>query len=478
MAILDSNKTIHAYFEDIAGIPHGSFNEKGISDYIETFVKARQLEYKRDEMHNMIVYKPASKGYEDHEGIMLQGHVDMVNEKNKDSNHDFDKDALQLYIDNGYLKAKGTTLGADDGCGVVYMLAILDNMKLQHPPLTCVFTVQEEVGLLGAMNIEATDIRATRMIGLDSGDENNVCISSSGGCNAQITKYIAFGSNSKPTYLMTVKGLRGGHSGGEIDKERGNANKLAVRAMYHLLKNDIDVNIVDINGGLKDNAIPRECQIIFNSATPLSKIEEIIQQVQNDVRDELAFSDKEVAFTITEYQKIVNAINDKASKEIIDMLYLAPNGFRNKSMAIKGLTTVSLNMGIVKIEDNHLNVIFSIRSPMESARKELANELTCLSEIFNCECVITGDYPGWQYDENSILRKQWIAYIEKTEGITLKSEASHGGLETGIFKGKIPALDIITMGPNMYDIHTPKECLELASFEKCYNRLVNFLATL
>lgn len=478
MTVLDINKTINAYFEDIARIPHGSFNEKGISDYIEEFAKQRQLEYKRDDMNNIIIYKPATSGYQSHESVMLQAHVDMVNEKNKDSNHNFDKDPLQLYIDNGHLKAKGTTLGADDGCGVVYMLAILDNQDLQHPPLTCVFTVQEEVGLLGAMHIKALDIRASRMIGLDSGNENTVCISSSGGCNALLTKYIAFGSNSKPSYILVVKGLRGGHSGGEIHKERGNANKLAVRAMYQLLKNDIDVNIVDINGGLKDNAIPRECQILFNSATPLSKIEEVIVQVQKDVRFELAFSDKDVTFTIEEYQKTVNAINDKVTKEIIDMLYLAPNGFRNKSMAIEGLTTVSLNMGIVKIEDNHLNVTFSIRSPMESARKELANELTCLAQLFNCDCAISGDYPGWQYDEHSAFRKQWIAFVEETEHLTLKSEASHGGLETGIFKGKIPSLDIITMGPNMYDIHTPQESLELASFEKCYHRLINFLATL
>lgn len=478
MAVLDSNKAIHRYFEEIASIPHGSFHEEKIADYIESFAKRLQLTYIRDEMHNMIIYKPASKGYEEHPAVMLQGHMDMVNEKNHDSNHDFDNDPLDLYIEDGYLKARGTTLGADDGCGVVYMLAILADTSLKHPDLECVFTVQEEVGLHGAMNIQAKDIHARRMIGLDSGHESEVCTSSSGGRRVVISRYVALESNSKPTYKLVVDGLLGGHSGGEIDKERGNANKIAVRTLFHLLKHDIDVNIISIFGGLKENAIARECQIIFNSASSLESIQEVVAKVNQDVRFELEFSDGNVEIDVEPYQKTVNALSSKVSKEIIEMLYVVPDGFRNKSMVIEGLTTVSLNMGVVRLEDNYVKAYFSIRSPMESAREELSNQLSCIATAYHCEYDVNNDYPGWQYDAHSNLRKQWLDFVFQREGVTLQSEASHGGLETGIFKGILPDLDIVTMGPNMQYIHTPDEQLELASFEKCYDRLVGFLEIL
>lgn len=478
MAVLDNNKAIHKYFEDITKIPHGSYHEEKISDYIEAFAKEHNLLYKRDDMHNIIIYKPASAGYEDHAPIMLQAHMDMVNEKNNDSDHDFDNDPLDLYIENGYIKAHGTTLGADDGCGVVYMLAILADKSYKHPALECVFTVQEEVGLNGAVNIQAEDICSRRMIGLDSGNETNVCISSSGGRKVEISRFLSFQSNTKPTYELTVSGLLGGHSGGEIHKERGNANKIAIRALYHLTKQDIDVNIINITGGLKENAIPRECTVIFNSTASLEDLQFVINKVKEDVRFELEFSDQNVDIAVKGHTKIVNAIHNKASKEIIDMLYIAPDGFQHRSMAIKGLTTVSLNLGVIRIEDNHLKAHFSIRSPMESAKEELSNQLKCIANVFGCEASIYNDYPGWQYEPNSSLRQQWISFVEQSEGVTLASEASHGGLETGIFKGKIPDLDIITMGPNMQYIHTPDEQLELASFDKCYYRLVNFLETL
>lgn len=478
MTVLDTNKSIHRYFEEIAKIPHGSFKEEKIANYLEDFAKEQNLDYIRDEMHNIIMYKPASKGYENHEPVMLQGHMDMVNEKNNDSQHDFDNDPLDLYIEDGFLKAKGTTLGADDGCGVVYMLAILSNKDLKHPPLDCVFTVQEEVGLIGAMHIQAKDIHAKRMIGLDSGNEKEVCISSSGGRRTIITKKLQWEENSNQTYTLVVKGLLGGHSGGEIDKERGNANKIAIRAMYHLLSNDIEIQLSNIHGGLKENAIPRECEITFNSASSLEEINQIVNKVQADIQFELEFSDKDVSVKVKKTTSQTEVISSLHSKQIIQMMYIMPNGFMNKSLAIPGLTTVSLNMGVTRIEDKELKIYYSIRSPMASAKEELSKQLDAIASIFDCQTVVKNDYPGWQYDDNSPLRKQYISYVKQAENFDIQSEASHGGLETGIFKGLIPELDIITIGPDMYDIHTPDERLSLSSFDKCYNRLVGFLETL
>lgn len=478
MSKLDTSIMINKYFEEISAIPHGSFNEKELCDYIENFVKELKLEYFRDEMDNIIVYKPASSGFEDHEPVMLQGHLDMVNEKNNDSKHDFIKDSLSLYVEDGYLKAKGTTLGADDGCGVAYMLAILADKSLKHPRLECVFTVQEEVGLLGAMNIKKENIHSKRMIGLDSGDENEVCISSSGGRRTIITKKVDFIEDFSSTYELIIDGLLGGHSGGEIHLEKGNANKIASRVMYYLISNDIDIKLIDINGGLKENAIARECKVIFNSNSTENEIRKLTDKVLNDVKFELEFSDKDVNIRVNKINQITKVIDLLQSNQIIKMMYIMPNGFMHKSMVIEGLTTVSLNMGVIRLEDNILKIYYSIRSPMMSAKEDLSNQLGCIAELFNAQYVVKNDYPGWQYDKDSKFRKQYIDFVKEVEGTKIIPVAGHGGLETGIFKGLIEELDIIAIGPNMQFIHTPDEQLELNSFIKCYNRLTKFLEIL
>ena len=236
MSVLDTNILIYRYFEEISQIPHGSYHEEKLADYIEDLAKQHHLRYMRDDMHNLIVFKEASQGYEDHEPVMLQAHIDMVNEKNKESQHNFDTDPLKLYVEDGFLHANETTLGADDGCGVCYMLALLTDNSLSHPALECVFTVQEEVGLCGAMALDTTSLKAKRLINLDNEAEGETCVSSSGGNDVLITKEITGEDNHSPVYVLEVKGLKGGHSGGCIHLGRGNANKIAGRILYHLLK--------------------------------------------------------------------------------------------------------------------------------------------------------------------------------------------------------------------------------------------------
>lgn len=477
MAVLDTSILVNYYFEEIAKIPHGSYLEEGIADYIESIANQYQLKYYRDDMHNIVVYKKATKGYEDHEPLMLEAHMDMVNEKNNDSDHDFENDPLDLYVEDGFLHARGTTLGADDGYGVCYMLALLTDQTVKHPPLECVFTVQEEVGLCGALAFDATQLQSKRMIGLDSETEGETCTSSAGGNDLLITKPIRGEDNDSPVYVLEVKGLLGGHSGECIDKGRGNANKIAARILYHFLKAGKDIRLVEITGGLKNNAIPRECTVAFASSSSFEDLYQMVQTYETDIKKELEISDPNVSITIHEEECDV-CICSQDSEAIISIMYLALNGMIEKSQAIEGLTTVSLNMGVVQTEDDCVTINYSIRSPLQSIREELSLQLELIASIYNAYVEVSNDYPGWDYDPDSLLRKQFKEFYQTHTGETLREVAIHGGLETGAFKGKIPDLDIITVGPNMADIHTPDERLDIESFVKTYQLLVAFIETL
>ncbi len=477
MSVLGSDLLIYEYFEAIASIPHGSYFEEKIADYVESLAIKYGLDYRRDDMNNMVVFKPASKGYEDHAPLMLEAHMDMVNEKNNDSDHDFENDPLDLYVEDGFLHARGTTLGADDGYGVSYMLAILTDETLKHPPLECVFTVQEEVGLCGAMGLDTSDLKAHRMIGLDSETEGETCTSSSGGNDLLITKPIRGEDNDSPVYVLEVKGLIGGHSGECIDKGRGNANKIAARVLYHCLKEGMDIRLIEITGGLKNNAIPRECRVAFASTTPFGELYDLIQSCEADIHQELEINDPGVQITLHEEECDV-CICAQDSEAIISIMYLGLNGLIEKSQVIEGLTTVSLNMGVVRTLDESITIDYSIRSPLQSVREELALQLELIASIYNAYVEVSSDYPGWDYDPHSKLREQFKQFYQNYTGKPLREVATHGGLETGVFKSKIPELDIITMGPNMADIHTPDERLDIESFAKTYQLLVSFIETL
>ena len=422
---------VEYYFREISRIPRGSYNEKAICDYVENFAKERNIKYVRDKMHNIVLFKEATEGYEEHETVMLEGHMDMVCEKNNDSDHDFSKDSIELIEEDGFLHANKTTLGADDGVGVCYMLALLDDESLKHPALECVFTVQEEVGLNGAMGLDKSILKAKKMIGLDRGKEKIITVSCSGGRRAVVEKELSYLKNESPCYQLYVGGLQGGHSGGVIHLERGNANMIMTRVYYHLSLNNIEF---------------------------------------------LLESDKHIFVHLEKVDFLNKVISVKESQDLISMMYLMPNGFMHKSFKMD-LTNVSLNMGVVEMNEK-FNIYFSIRSPMESAKDELSNKLSLIASMFKAKYVLDNNYPGWNYDEGSKLRKQYVDFVKETEGITLKEEGTHSGLETGIFKGALQDLDIITLGPDMFDIHTPDERLNMNSFYKCYQRLIHFLERL
>lgn len=471
----DLSKKYCYYFKQISDIPRGSRNEKAISDYVVEFAKAHGYEYKQDDVYNVIVNKPASPGYEDAKPIILQAHMDMVCEKNKDTDHDFEKDPLDLYVDEkGWLHARGTTLGADDGQGVAYMLAILDDKDLKHPALQCAFTVMEEIGLLGAKNLKKEDFYAKRYINLDAGGEDQTCVTSSGAARACITKDLHFEDIDDPSYLLKIRGLKGGHSAACAHLERGNAISLAFRLMEELKEQYDDIRICDIDGGLKFNAIPRECDITFASKVSLNDLQTAIKPLADAIASELQYSDEGFYAVIEETDHFDQAICLSDSNDIIDYLYVLPDGLRHRSMAIEGLSIASSNLGIIHIENGQLFIGDLMRSALKSHGDQMIRQFELLSKQFGFDFKINDRYLGWNYEKDSELR-EILRGVLKERGIEMKEESTHGGLECGIFKGMIEDLDIITYGPISEGEHTPEEKLDLASFDRAYENLLKIL---
>ena len=470
----DLNKRYCFYFNAISMIPRGSRNEKAVSDYIAAFAKEHGLAYKQDEVWNVLVEKPASAGYEDAEPVVLQAHIDMVCEKNNDVVHDFEKDPLDLYVEDGWLHARGTTLGADDGQGVAYMLAILEDDTLEHPRLQCIFTSMEEIGLVGASALKKEDIIGKQLINLDGGGETRTCVSSAGGARARITKTVTYTDTAKPAYLLSVRGLLGGHSGGMIHLERGNSNILAARILREMQTAGCDIQIADFKGGLKHNAIPREADILFVSDDPQEKLEEALKPVAENIRGELEFSDPGFSASVSAAQKPEKVLTQKDTDDILDMMYVMPNGFLHRSLAIEGLTTASLNAGVVYFENGVFTIDDMIRSAAASHTDTLILQIRILGKAFGFDISIQNRYGGWAFSSQSRLR-EILRDVLKERGIEMTERAAHGGLECGIFKALIPDMDIITYGPISTGEHTPDEKLDLASFDRAYANLCEVL---
>ena len=471
----DLNKKHCYYFKQISDIPRGSRNEKALSDYLVLFAKNHGYEYIQDEVYNVIINKPASPGYENSEPIILQAHIDMVCEKNKDVIHDFEKDPLELYVDDeGWLHAKGTTLGADDGQGVAYMLAILDDQSLPHPELQCTFTVMEEIGLFGAMALKKEYFHAKRYINLDSGGENETCVSSSGGARGVVRKKLSYKENINPCYRIEIRGLKGGHSAGCIHMERGNAIILAARVMEALCSNYEDICLNDFNGGMKFNAIPREADVSFSSAADPEKLKETAQGIFNAISKELQYSDENFKGNFVFIDKVDKVLSKEETKQIIDFLYVIPNGLLHRSMAIEGLSVASLNAGVIGIENDQLFIDDLIRSAAISHGDVMIHQMEILAKAFHMKFDMSDRYYGWDYEKNSKLR-EILRDVLKEKGIDMKEYATHGGLECGIFKGLLQDLDIITYGPISSGEHTPEEKLDLASFDRAYENLLEVL---
>lgn len=470
------NLPFQNYFKDLCKIPRGSSNEQAVSDYLVTFAKKHNLRYVQDKTLNVVIYKEASAGYETHKPVALQAHIDMVNEKTASSTFDFDKDELQLYMEDGFLKAKDTTLGADNGVGVSYMLAILADTSLKHPKLTCIFTVEEETTMLGAFELDASLIEAEQLINLDSEEDDTSTCASAGGTDVFVTRTLHYRTNPyKHHFTLSIDGLSGGHSGADIHKEKGNSLKLTARILYYLSRS-YEICLSNFQGGSKVNAIPRSAVASFGCNESLEIVKEKITHLFADIKKEIEFTEPNVTFHLEETpSNDVIALSE--SNDLLKLLYLFPNGMRNRSLQLDGLTSASENVGILTMQEE-VKISAALRGSLNSLVVNLALEIETLANILSFNFKEDNWYPAWDYLEHSPLRDTLEKVYFQLNHEKMHIVPIHAGLECGIFKNKKPSLDIITMGPNIYDVHSPNEKLDVASSVKTYHLLTNLLENL
>lgn len=472
-------KKVFYYFEEICKIPHGSGNTKEISDYLVKFAEAHDFEYVQDDMNNVVIYKPATPGYENAPTVILQGHMDMVCEKRPDVIHDFTKDGLNLSVENGCITANGTTLGGDDGIAVAYGLALLDSKDIAHPALEVLITVDEEIGLLGAEGFDCSVLKGRRLINLDSEEEGSIWISCAGGlCGNSyipVRRVEAEGKKLK----VKINGLMGGHSGAEIDKKRSNANILMGRFLYGLKKH-ADYEIISLAGGQKDNAITREANAeILTTAEDIPGIKAYAASCQSGLRDEYTGSDEGITIEITEEGTAsVHVLHPVSREKVLFYLMQIPFGIRKMSGTIEGLVETSSNIGIVELREEEFFASSSVRSSVEAARDALSDKIEYLTEFLGGEYEIQGAYPAWEYRKDSPLRDKMVEVYQQMYGKEPNVVAIHAGLECGLFYKKIEGLDCVSLGPNMKDIHTSEETLDIESTKRVWEYLVKTLEAL
>lgn len=481
MSVLENcePKRVFYYFEEITKIPHGSGNTKQISDYLVNFAKEHNLAYVQDELNNVVIYKPATPGYENAPTVILQGHMDMVCEKRPDVEHDFTKDPLKLSVKDGYVSANGTTLGGDDGIAVAYGLALLESTDLPHPALEVLITVDEEIGLLGAVGLDCSVLKGRRLINLDSEAEGSLWISCAGGLSA--ISHIPVQRTEMQGQKLEVKicGLMGGHSGAEIDKKRANANILMGRFLYGLKKN-MTFGLVSLEGGQKDNAITREAKgEILVSENDIAVVKKYAEDLQKKFREEYAGSDENISVVVTEKGEVKeNVLHPTSFEKVVFYMMNVPFGIQKMSGSIEGLVETSSNIGILFLGENEFTASSGVRSSVESARDAVSDKIEYLTEFLGGEYEIQGAYPAWEYRKDSPLRDKMVDVYEEMYGEKPNVVAIHAGLECGLFYKKMEGLDCVSLGPNMKDIHTSEEVLDIASTERVWKYIVKVLENL
>ena len=464
------------YFEQIAAIPHGSRNTKAISDFLVNFAKEHTLVWYQDENNNVVIVKEASAGYEAAEPIIIQGHLDMVCEKEKGVEIDFEKDGLKLYIDGDFLKAEGTTLGGDDGIAVAYALALLDSQEIAHPKLEVVITVDEEIGMLGAEAIDLSMLTGHTMLNIDSDVEGSFLTGCAGGMAVNVTLPIKRVMQSGEKVALTITGLEGGHSGSEIDKEHGNANILMGRLLRALFE-ETPFGIISLAGGLKDNAIPRECVTeLLVPQENVNLVKEIADKLDIELKKEFMTADPSVCIEFEDLGKKEESILDFGSvSRVIFYLRSVPNGVQHMSQVMHGMVETSLNLGIMELKEDALHTVTSIRSSVGTRKADLLDRVTAIVELLGGEAEVEGDYPAWEYKQDSSLRPQIAKVYKQLYGKDPVFETIHAGLECGLLSEKIKNLDCVSFGPDNFDIHTPKERLSISSTGRVWDFIVEFL---
>ena len=467
---------VFGYFEEICAIPHGSRNTKMISDYLVGFAKAHNLTYHQDEMNNVILFAPGTCGMEDRPPVILQGHIDMVCEKEASCPIDMAAEGLDVTHDDTCVYAKGTTLGGDDGIAAAMAMALLADDTIPHPPLEVVMTTEEEIGLLGATAIDLSQLKGRTLINLDSEAEGVFTVSCAGGCTACISLPVERRAVYGPCIRLTVDGLQGGHSGADIHLKRANANKIMGEFMSRIQKL-MPLCLTSLSGGAKDNAIPRSCQAtLVAMGINLERINDIAAALQEEVRANYDEPDATVqAFDVDALGG--NSLSTESTAKVISLLCSAPNGVQKWSADIEGLVQTSLNLGIAKLGDR-FSATFSVRSSVNSEKQEVLDQLKALAEMLDGTYSQDGEYPAWEYRKESHLLDTMVRVYREIFAQEPKVEAIHAGLECGLFSQKLPGLDCVSIGPQMHDIHTTRERLEIASTERVWKFLLEVLKNL
>ena len=469
-------QAVFAYFEKLCSIPHGSRNTKAISDYVVSFAREHQIRCIQDELNNVILFQEGTAGYEDHAPVILQGHLDMVCEKDADCPIDMEKDGLDVTHDGADVYAKGTTLGGDNGIAVAYALAILADKTIPHPPLEIILTVDEEIGMEGAAGIDLSMLNGRTMLNIDSEDEGVFTVSCAGGARGTIhlpaERRVVYG----PCVKLTVEGLQGGHSGVEIHKNRANANKVMGQFLSRV-QALMPLCITKLQGGAKDNAIPRSCEVtLVAMGMHLERINDIAEQLQKEIREQ--YDEPEAVIRGDDVDALGgNALTTGCTAKVIALLNAAPNGVQKWSEDIPGLVQTSLNLGVAELAEE-LTLTFAVRSSVNQEKRELLARLQELASFHEGTYTEMGDYPAWEYRKDSPLRDTMVRVYEQMFGKNAEVVAIHAGLECGMLSEKLPGLDCVSIGPDMKDIHTSRERLNIASTERTWNFILEILKQL
>lgn len=470
-------KAVYHFFEEICNIPHGSGNEKKLSDYILHFAQQRGLFCRQDSENNVLIKKQASEGYEQKPAVILQGHIDMVCAKNSDVKHDFEKDAIQLVQENGRLKAKGTTLGADNGIGAAYILAILDAKDISHPPLEAIFTTNEETGMNGANGFDASDLQGKTFLNLDSEEEGEFVISCCGGNKTKLVLPIVWEDAPEwDTYLLKVTGLKGGHSGTDIHLQRANANRLLARILFQIFY-VYNIRLANIRGGEKDNAIPREAEaVLLLKKEDVKAIKLLVARLNKICSKEYEEIEESILFSLLPMkEKVGQCFAKETTEKLTSILFLLPYGIQSMDARYPDLVESSSNIGAVKTEENEIIFYNALRSSVESRKELLSQKIKVIAEVMGAEVYQDAEYPAWPAKRDSQIEKKckeiYCRMYQKQPAIKF----IHAGLECGIFSKKLSDVEMISFGPTITGAHSPDETVELDSVKRVWEFLLELL---
>lgn len=493
-----SPSEVFSYFQEICAIPHGSGNTGMIADYCLEFAKLHGLKARKDAADNVVIFKAGSSGYEDCEPVILQGHLDMVCEKEPDCDIDMSVQSIKTCTDGKVVWADGTTLGADDGIAIAFILAVLASDTIAHPPIQAVLTSNEEIGMLGARDLDTSDLTAKRLINIDSESEGILYVSCAGGVRAECDIPVVYedavgwvsggeqddnasdaAGNGQVCFEVKISGLAGGHSGVEIHKQHTNAIRLLASLLSHA-SGAADFRLVSLSGGGKENAIPKEAKAVVSvRSCDATTFEQSIKESADVWMQEISSTEPHAKIEVGKADAAADKVlNFHSTENVIYALGLSPDGVYRMSQEINGMVQTSLNLGIAYLDADKLVYKYLIRSNTAAGKKLLLERVNTFVKHLSGNVVTMSDYPAWEYKSDSQLRKICVESFTNVYGHEPEVTSIHAGLECGILAGKMPGVDMISFGPTLESVHTPDECMDAASVERTWEYLMEILKSL